>query len=575
MPKGVGHLGLTIGKQGCFSWIQVRRCCAVCLALAGLYDAGGRDASSIYCAKKIENNRCGGIVVRFGKGFWILMLLTAMTVFIHLGKMPLLDPDEPVYAETPKEMILLHDYISPRIYGQVWYDKPPLYYWLVAGSFKVFGVNEFAARFPSAALAVVCVAAVYMAASKLFNERVGLMSGLALASSLEYFYLGKAAVTDITLTFCLTACLLCFMEKRYYLFYIFSALATLAKGPIGFLFPGAIILIWLTVTRRFGELKHMKIPSGVVLWGVVALPWYLAMYHLHGAAFVNGFIGINNIVRFTTAEHAKTSAWYFFIPVLILGFFPWTALLIQSVRASLKTKGTEDYSNLVFLNSWAALIFVFFSISSTKLVTYILPVFPPLAILVGWYIDRLWQEYRQGGKTIAWQVGSTVLTLLLLGGIAFGIGKIPAIALGMKVFAAILLLMMALVWYFLYKKDVFKAAWSQAVGMMLVSIVLVTLLFPPIANQFSTKNIARSFLAKYDGHSPVYIIKFLHPGFTLYTNIYGKEINSAAEIKQVALAKQRAYLVLKEPEYQQLPAAEKDRLEILASEDNKVVLLKR
>jgi 4-amino-4-deoxy-L-arabinose transferase-like glycosyltransferase len=517
----------------------------------------------------------GVAFVRFGKSFWVLLLLTILTIFVNLGSMPLLDPDEPVYAETPKEMILYNDFTSPQIYGEYWYDKPPMYYWLVAGTFKLFGINEFSARFPSALLAVICVAVVYLSVSKLFTERVGIASGLVLATSIEYFYVGKAAVTDITLTFFLTASLLSFLQKKYYLFYIFAALATLTKGPIGFLLPGAIIFIWMVLTHRFSELKNMKIPIGIIIWAMITLPWYWTMYQIHGSAFVDGFIGVNNITRFTTAEHVKTSAWYFFIPVLILGLFPWTSLLFQTIRESLTTKGKDEYATLLFLNIWAAFIFLFFSISSTKLVTYILPSYPPLAILIGWYLDRRCQDYRLKGEGLIWPVMVTVFSILLIGGMIVGSRMMPAIKAGALGLSIILILMTITVWYFLSRRDVYKAFWGQAIGMALVSIVIVTAVFPSVSNNFSTCEIAEGFAANYDGKSPVYVTKFLHPGFAFYTNTYGKEINSDTEIKRVINETGTAYLVIRQPEYQGLGDVEKASLTVLTSSEQKLLLIKR
>ena len=136
--------------------------------------------------------------------FWLVAIIAAIILFINLGTIPLLDPDEPVYAETPKEMIHFNEFLSPRIYGEYWYDKPPMYYWLVTAAFKVFGVSEFSARFPSAFLGLAGVTALYLHGCRLFSKRAAMAAALVLATSIEYFYLGKAAVTDITLTFCLT-----------------------------------------------------------------------------------------------------------------------------------------------------------------------------------------------------------------------------------------------------------------------------------------------------------------------------------------------------------------------------------
>lgn len=141
----------------------------------------------------------------------MLLCVASVVTLAYLGHLPLLDPDEPVYAETAREMLQFQDFISPRIYGEFWYDKPPMYYWLVAVAFKIWGIGEFAARLPSALLAIGGSVVVYLSGRELFTERAGLLAGLVLTTSLEYFYLGKAAVTDITLTFfshwhCLLIC---------------------------------------------------------------------------------------------------------------------------------------------------------------------------------------------------------------------------------------------------------------------------------------------------------------------------------------------------------------------------------
>lgn len=407
----------------------------------------------------------------------------------------------------------------------------------------------------------------------MFNERTGLISGLVLATSLEYFYLAKAAVTDITLTLFLTGALLAFLRRQYYFFYVFSALATLTKGPIGLLFPVAIVFIWMTINHRFSELKHMKIPQGIFILSLMILPWYGVMYYIHGADFLEGFIGINNIARFTTAEHEKTSGWYFFMPILILGFFPWTALIFQAIKESLKIKGTNDYSTVVFLNIWAMFIFVFFSISNTKLVTYILPVYPPLAILVGWYLNYHWEDYHFSGQGLVWPILLTILSVLFIGGLIAEVTMITVIKWGALSLACVLFLMIILVWHFLYKKEVCKAFLGQVGSMVTFCIILFNVILPQITDNYNMRDIARKFVAVYDGKSPVYVVKFLHPGFAFYANVYGQEINSETEIRKIAEGEEKAYLLIKQAEYQSLSNLEKATITILASSNDKLLLL--
>ena len=142
---------------------------------------------------------------RFGAEFWAVLIVAVFIMFFQLGSYPLLDPDEPVYAQTAREMAASGDLLSPRIYGEYWYDKPPMYYWLVAAASTLFGAGEFASRFPSALLAVAGSVYLYLSVSRLLSIRAGVLSALVLTTSLEYFYLGKAAVTDMTLTFCIMA----------------------------------------------------------------------------------------------------------------------------------------------------------------------------------------------------------------------------------------------------------------------------------------------------------------------------------------------------------------------------------
>jgi len=509
---------------------------------------------------------------RLGTGFWLVAVISIMIVFFNLGGIPLLDPDEPVYAETPKEMFIFDEFVSPRIFGEYWYDKPPMYYWLVAGSYKLFGMNEFAARFPSAILAVACTLLVYLSGRRLFNERTGRLGALVLVTSIEFFYLGKAAVTDMTLLFFLSASLLCFIEKRYYIAYLCAGLATVTKGPIGLLFPGAIIFAYIITSRNWSLLKTMRIPSGLLLYSIAALPWFVIMYQLHGSAFTDTFLGFHNVTRFTSPEHPEGVLWYYYIPVLIIGFFPWTGIMLQSVWASL-TKSKQDFSTLLFLNCWVIVIFVFFSISQTKLVSYILPLYPPLAMIVGWYIDRLWTA-NHSRHFYSWGIPLGILAILLTGGMLVGIKAMPVLQNGIYMTSAIFIIMVIVVSYFLWNRQVGKAFGTQIIAMVLFSMVLVSVMFPAAAPYLTTKNMAKEFVTQYDGNSPVYIIKFLRPGFTFYSGIYGAEIKTSKELPAFIVNSQRAYFVIRQAEYNLLADSHRQMVTVLTIVDDKILLLK-
>lgn len=511
-------------------------------------------------------------MIRFDKGLLLVILLSLAINFFNLGALPLLDPDEPVYAETPKEMFLYNEFMSPRIYGEYWYDKPPLYYWLVAGSYKLFGINEFAARFPSALLGVFCAAAVYVFVRRWLGENAALFSGVVLATSIEYFYLAKAAVTDMTLLTCLSLALLCFWDKRYYCAYFFAGLATLAKGPIGLLFPGGIIFLYLCFSREFSRLLKMKLGSGLIVYAIVALPWYWFMYKMHGSEFIDTFIGFHNVTRFTSPEHPEGVLWYYYLPVLLLGFFPWIAILPQAIWNAVATRG-EKGRLLLFMSLWAAFIFVFFSVSQTKLVSYILPMYPPLAILVGAYIAQLGERYPKP-RPIMWGVSLTLLSVLLAAGMLLGLKEMPALAKGVYLQIAVLFGMVAFVWWFIWRKAYAWVVGVKTFAMGLFALVLLSVMFPIAAPDFSSKNIAAELVRHYDGKSPLYVVKFLRPGVSFYSGLYGNEVKTESDVYKAMEENGKAYYLIRNSEYAHLPEEYRGRIKVLAELDGKVLLEK-
>ena len=517
---------------------------------------------------------------RIDYSFWIVVLVAGFLLFFNLGGIPLLDPDEPVYAETPKEMINFQEFVSPRIFGEYWYDKPPLYYWLVAGTFQVFGVSEFSARFPSAFLGLLTVLYVYWVGARLFGNQAGVASALILATSIEFFYLGKAAVTDITLNFCLTVALLSFLEKRYYLFYFFVGLATVAKGPVGTLFPGAILFLYFLFTRRWHQLLEMKLPLGIIIYSVVAFPWYIVMYQIHGNAFLDTFFGLHNFTRFTNPEHPEGVLWYYFIPVLILGFFPWTAVMVQSVWSSVTNSG-RHFNSLIFLNIWTWFIFIFFTISRTKLVSYILPMFVPLAMITGWYVATLIERRIRSRRQRSWPIMIVVLALLFAGGMIVGAEQMPQLTWGAYTASIVFVLMALTAAYLLWANRIEKAFWVQIVGMALFVVILMTMLLPVAAPFLSAKEIAQDMKTHYDGQSPLYVVKFLRPGVSFYTNIYGIEVESkwgnwgsAPLLNDVLKREGKAYFVLRQLDFDRIPDEEKQFLVVLAQKADRMLLVK-
>jgi len=271
---------------------------------------------------------------------FILSLAALLFYSCGLGSTALLDPDEPVYGATAKEMVKSGSWLTPRLNGMLWFDKPPMYFWLAALSYKVFGINEFAARFPSSLMAAFLIFLVYVWAMHAFSKETALYSSLCLMSSLLFVVIGRAAVTDMTLCFFINFSFFMIYlavknpeEKFKYInwFYFVCGFSTLTKGPVGLVLPLMIVVPYLAFGRKWNILKSLYSIPGFFFFCLSALPWYAAMQLLHGSQFFNTFIGYHNLIRFLEPEHVKTSSVFFYVPVLIAGFFPHSAALVPMV----------------------------------------------------------------------------------------------------------------------------------------------------------------------------------------------------------------------------------------------------
>lgn len=489
----------------------------------------------------IMKNRCGLIVA----------FVAAIILLPFLGMAPLIDPDEPVYGETAREMLLAGDWLSPRIFGQFWYDKPPLFYWLEMIFYSFGGISDVTSRLPSALLGMATAVYVYWQGKELFNKPIAYMSALLLVTSAGFMYIGKAAVTDMTLMFTLTVAMISFYRQKYYLAYIFCGLSLLAKGPIGYAFPALIILIYLGCTRQLSQLKHMKLPQGILLAFLIGLPWYGYMYHVHGEVFLDTFIGYHNFTRFAAPEHPGQNSLLFYVPILFAAMMPWTVALFPTVHRLFKKRDPfKDF--LLYCLIWSVFIFVFFSVSKTQLVTYIAPMFPPTAYLLGWYWYRCYIERRVSQPLI---VVSCLLGLVLLAcnaiplhpGAAF---FRPAIAWG----TVLLSLALFLPAYYTWRRKFRFAFWTGIVTMIIFSWSAFGLVIPHFQDYITSYRTAQSLEDVYDGHSPLYIEKFLRPGIAYYNGRYGEEWNpeNTAELDTLYAEKDKIYLIMTKSTFDKL-----------------------
>ncbi len=354
-----------------------------------------------------------------------LTLLFGTVYLQFLGRLPLLEPDEGRYAEIPREMLESGDFVTPYLNYVKYFEKPPLIYWLNALSMKLFGQNEFAARLPSALCGVLTILFVYHLGRNLFGRRQGLVAALVLGSSAGFMIQNRMILTDIPVTFCLTAALGCFVlasrggERRaaayYYLFYLFAALAVLAKGLIGMVLPGGVIFFHLLLTRRWRLLREMRLPTGLLLFFSVGAPWFI-LVSLRNPEFARFFFIHEHFERFLTKVHGRYQPIWFFIPVLLAGMLPWSILIPVSLRRVWKERRGAEGESRLYLAIWFILIFLFFSKSNSKLIPYILPVYPAAALLVGDAIVRIIDGEIPPFRLSAW-IMAGIMTILGVAGV--------------------------------------------------------------------------------------------------------------------------------------------------------------
>jgi 4-amino-4-deoxy-L-arabinose transferase-like glycosyltransferase len=334
----------------------------------------------------------------------ILTVLICLFFTFMLGNRPLSVPDEGRYVEISREMAATGNYLTPRLNSVKYFEKPVFFYWLEAFSINLFGLNEFTLRLWPALFALFGCLAVAVAGARLFGRLTGLLGATVLATSLLYYGLSRAIILDMPVSILLTLALLSFLmgtheapglKRRLYLwiFYAFAALAVLTKGLIGIFIPGLVIGAWILLLGEWRMLKTLYIPSGLALFLLITAPWHI-MVGMANPEFYQFYFIHEHVQRYLTKVHGRYKPFWYFMPIVLLGLFPWSAFLVQAIKHNLPSTWRErhEHRDALFLILWAGLVFLFFSSSSSKLAPYILPVFPPLALLVGRYLAAAWDS---------------------------------------------------------------------------------------------------------------------------------------------------------------------------------------
>ena len=465
------------------------------------------------------------------RGWLLLFLIIAAFYLYGLGAFPLVGPDEPRYAEVAREMLARHDLITPTLGGLPWFEKPPLLYWLIMASYRVFGVSEYAARFGIALCALLTGAAVFCigrqveASEEKFDSPVDekkeanngfrFWSALIFLSSAGSIVFARGASFDIVVTMTITLALAFFIASEvnhkaaatsgsFLLggFYFSVGLSLLAKGLVGIVIPFGVIGLYFIFRRERPSRQFLL----SLLWGLplataVAAVWYGPMIARHGWIFVDQFFVQHHFARFITKKYHHAEPFYFYFTILPLLALPWTisflSALIGARRWDWRGQASRDRLR-VFSLAWIVLPLVFFSLSQSKLPAYILPVLPAVALLTG---DRLAEFVRRANGRTPMRVTGALAILVAIGGgyyAARKLGVTPTCA-GLSAIPVVLGGVALLFWPRLRPAPVLLIA----AGTLAACAIAIKCGAPVVTRQYAVRDLIESANARGYGVAPV------------------------------------------------------------------------
>ncbi len=355
---------------------------------------------------------------------WALAIGFLIIWFYMLGARTLVPTDEGRYAEMGREMLASGDWITLRLNGIKYFEKPPLQNWMNAISFALFGLGDWQARLWTGLCGLIGVAAVWLTGKRVYSARVGVIAALVLGSSFYWAGMGHVNSLDMGLSgmMTLTMCGLLLgqrdgvsaTEQRNAMLICWAGmgLATMSKGLIGFVLPGTVLILYTLITRDWRLWTRLHFGKGLLLFFAVTAPWFI-LIALKNPEHPHFFFIHEHFDRFTSGVHKRGGAWHYFFPLLAIGIIPWLGALIQGLLSGMKKAPTRFQPSLMLL-IWAVFFFFFFSISGSKLPGYILPIFPALALLIAVQLEQ------SGSRSL--QVAAILMVLLGLGGL-LGVGK--------------------------------------------------------------------------------------------------------------------------------------------------------
>ena len=353
----------------------------------------------------------------------LIALLLALLAFGDLGYRKLADPDEGRYSEISREMAASNDFITPRLNGLKYFEKPPLQYWATAAVFKLFGENEFTARLYTLLCGLGCIFLIGYTATRLYDADTGAYAALALISSWYFMAFTQVVTLDTGLTFWMTLGICGFLlahglaldsSRQRWMLVAWAGMAgaVLSKGLIGIVFPSAAIFLYCLTQQNWRLLAKLEWFYGLGLFFIITVPWHV-MVSLQNPEFAHFYFVHEHFERFLTTVHRREAPWWTFFAITVVGLMPWGLALIPAINHGwrnpalrLSKPDGSTFAPLKFVLLFSAFVLLFFTKSSSKLPGYILPIFPLLAFVIGVYLKN-----AEPKKLAWWLIPMLPLTL--------------------------------------------------------------------------------------------------------------------------------------------------------------------
>jgi len=500
-----------------------------------------------------------------------LTLLACLTFLAGLGRQAITDSDEAFYAEAAREMVEGGDWLTPHFNYEERWQKPVLYYWLTAATYAIAGASEGAARFWSALSGIGLVLITWAAARTLGGKRPGDAPWLAaaiVATCIGYLAEARLALPDLPLAFCITLTIWAALgtEMRWWMLGGLGAgLGVLMKGPVAILIPVLVLLPLWWRERATMHVRVSRLAIAVLVAGVVSLPWYVAMWHVHGNEYLRYFFVENNVQRFATDTFNEPRPFWFYGPILVGGMLPWSAYLVafgidwlvnagSAFRRAGESRLSREQWTLVL---WALMPLLFYTLSIGKQPRYILPVLPPVAILTAQAIvDRIDRAHASGGRLLATATWATaalfaLFAVLLARAQPLFISAHPALSwIAVAVIAAGALAIAAVA---------ASRQWSRVPVVVAISsaLLLLAVQFGAMAGKRpeAVEQMANLVRANRHANEPVAEYEVFVRNLVFYLGFRQQVLFDAANAVEFVRSPQRVLLVVREEDLAELTAA--------------------